>query len=96
MREQSQKHARKHIKVGCNLKLTLVYKGLILIFVGTSNLICCHTVFRACHTSCELFVKVLSPDMIVRHESFVTVLTPYFGYEYVAFNVLLTVHHGIV
>jgi hypothetical protein len=28
MKEQSQKHARKHIKVGCYLKVTLVYKGL--------------------------------------------------------------------
>jgi hypothetical protein len=29
MKEQSRKHARKHIKVGCYLKVTLVYKGLI-------------------------------------------------------------------
>jgi hypothetical protein len=28
MKEQSQKQARKHIKVGCYLKVTLVYKGL--------------------------------------------------------------------
>jgi hypothetical protein len=28
MKEQSQKHATKHTKVGCYLKVTLVYKGL--------------------------------------------------------------------
>src|SRR5215510_4130613 len=30
MKEQSQKHARKQIKVGCYLKVTLVYVRLIL------------------------------------------------------------------
>jgi hypothetical protein len=27
MKEQIQKHARKHIKDGCYLKVTLVYRG---------------------------------------------------------------------
>jgi hypothetical protein len=28
LKEQSQKHARKHIKIGRYLKVTLVYRGL--------------------------------------------------------------------
>jgi hypothetical protein len=28
LKEQSEKHARKHIKIGHYLKVTLVYKGL--------------------------------------------------------------------
>jgi len=37
----------------------------MFIVFGTSNLICFHTVFRTCHTACELFVKVLSPGLNV-------------------------------
>jgi hypothetical protein len=29
MKEQSQKHARKHVKVGCYLKVTLVYNSFL-------------------------------------------------------------------
>jgi len=29
LKEQSPKHARKHIKRGCYLKVTLAYRGLI-------------------------------------------------------------------
>jgi hypothetical protein len=33
MKEQSQKHARKHIKGGCYLKVTLGHRGLTFKFV---------------------------------------------------------------
>jgi len=40
-------------------------QDVIFIVVGTSNLICFHTVFRTCHTGCGLFVKVLSHGLNV-------------------------------
>lgn len=52
-------HTRLHI---VSAKET---QDVIFIVVGTSNLICFHTVFRTCHTACGLFLKVLSPGLNV-------------------------------